>query len=199
MSVSKKKLINYLKHFKVSELREITKYLGQNVTKQSGGYYNKPQMIYNLVGGMDPELQEKLRLRRALQGEGPLPAASPVHREGSMSPDDATKAITAGHVSRLLADLRNTLESAREAHKQAKIDGKVGAIAATAAAVHAAEVKFAVGEASLTQAQAAQQNLSSREPSSSAASGSSSAARPASAPAKPHASCCWKVPGTSTT
>ena len=46
MSVSKKKLINYLNHFKVSELREITKYMGQNVTKQNGGYYNKPQMIY---------------------------------------------------------------------------------------------------------------------------------------------------------
>ena len=53
MSVSKKKLINYLNHFKVSELREITKYMGQNITKQNGGYYNKPQMIYNLVGGMD--------------------------------------------------------------------------------------------------------------------------------------------------
>jgi hypothetical protein len=53
MSVSKKTLINYLNNFTVFELRILNKYMGQNVTKQSGGYYNKKQMIYNLVGGGD--------------------------------------------------------------------------------------------------------------------------------------------------
>jgi hypothetical protein len=60
MSVSKKTLINYLNNFTVFELRILNKYMGQNVTKQSGGYYNKKQMIYNLVGGsFRPPLEKK--------------------------------------------------------------------------------------------------------------------------------------------
>ena len=52
MPVSERQLVNYLGNFKVSELKQLTKYFNIRVTRQSGGGpCNKRELIWKLVGG----------------------------------------------------------------------------------------------------------------------------------------------------
>ena len=52
MPVSQRQLVNYLENFKVAELKELSKYFNNRVTRQNGGgSCTKKELIWNLVGG----------------------------------------------------------------------------------------------------------------------------------------------------
>ena len=52
MTISKRQLVKYLDNFRVSELRELSKYFNIRVTRQNGGgACSKQELIQNLVGG----------------------------------------------------------------------------------------------------------------------------------------------------
>ena len=52
MPVSQRQLVNYLENFKVAELKELSKYFNNRLTRQNGGAAcTKNELIWNLVGG----------------------------------------------------------------------------------------------------------------------------------------------------
>lgn len=51
MPISKRRLADYLEHFKVAELKELSKYFNIRVARQNGGYFKKQELIWNLLGG----------------------------------------------------------------------------------------------------------------------------------------------------
>ena len=52
MPVSQRQLVNYLGNFKVSELKDLSKYFNNRLTRQSGGgACTKQELIWQLVGG----------------------------------------------------------------------------------------------------------------------------------------------------
>ena len=54
MPVSQRQLVNYLENFKVAELKELSKYFNNRVTRQNGGgSCTKKELIWNLVGGSE--------------------------------------------------------------------------------------------------------------------------------------------------
>ena len=65
--ISKKQLVNYLENFKVSELKQLSKYFNVPVTRQNGGgNCSKKELVWNLVGGLD--WQHRVTAMARLQG-----------------------------------------------------------------------------------------------------------------------------------
>ena len=69
-------LIRELMRMKKTELQQLSKYFGIPITRQIGGYCNKKEIVFNLVGGGEGKGKVAL-LRRQFEKQKDVPAVQP--------------------------------------------------------------------------------------------------------------------------
>ena len=62
---SRKNMKNDLLNMKLSDLKKVSQHFGQSVTKQTGGYLNKKQIVHNLLGGTKSIHKSKILKKNA--------------------------------------------------------------------------------------------------------------------------------------